>query len=67
MTDDKLPPYPRRSHNGKGSYAVGPGVYWWKVWKKEYHDEGGVLGYADWVDAMKELGRKRRRKGWNKK
>jgi len=54
-----LPPYPRK--NRYGSYAVGPGIYWWKVWKEEYHDEGGVLGYATWLDMNKMIDREKRK------
>jgi len=49
---EKIPPYPRiRKDRG---LTVGPGVFWWREWK-EYHDAGGILGYASWIEALREL------------
>jgi len=56
---EEYPPLPRKR---KGhSYPVGPGIFWWKEWKVNYHDEGGILGYANWIDAMRDLQRTRRK------
>jgi hypothetical protein len=57
----KLPPLPRKYKNR--SYPIGPGVFWWRIWKEEYHDNGGEMGYASWIDANRDLARKRRKKG----
>lgn len=54
-----LPPFPRP--NKHGSYASGPGSFWWSVWK-EYNEEGGQLGYANWLEANKMLARKRKQR-----
>jgi hypothetical protein len=55
-----IPPYPRK--NKHGCYATGPGIFWWNVWKTEYSDIGGILGYASWIEANKQLNKKRRNK-----
>jgi hypothetical protein len=54
-----FPPFPKKYKNR--SYPVGSGEFWWKVWKEEYHDQGGKLGYASWIDSNKELAKKNRK------
>jgi hypothetical protein len=54
----KFPPYPRiRKDRG---LPVGCGSFWYKVWKEEYHDLGGVLGYRSWLEEMIRLDREYR-------
>ena len=61
---EKLPPYPKiRKDRG---LTVGPGVYWWKVWK-EYHDDGGILGYRSWIEALRELDKQAKKEERRKK
>lgn len=55
----ELPPFPRK--NRGGSYTTGCGVFWYKVWKEEYHDLGGVLGYASWLEELKRIDRENRK------
>ena len=62
---EKLPPLPRKRKDR--GLTVGPGVFWWKLWK-EYHDEGGSMGYESWFDAYRRLLKEKNREDrWRKK
>jgi hypothetical protein len=52
MTDHTLPSLPKK-RNGRG-LAVGPGVFWWKIWN-EYHEAGGYMGYGSWIEENRKL------------
>lgn len=43
--------------------AIGNGSFWYRVlWKEDYPDAVGTLGYAAWIEANRMLTKKRSKK-----